>query len=195
MSTHDLYNEILIKINRGSLFHRRLEKNKEIKIFEDSLFPIMEILKFGMQADEPLLHNDLHQACINFDQERLAKSDKEKFFFDKMLSENGGARPSIELIMDAQEYRKHVERVYGPNRKILFPPPGEPCLTTYKNHSRQIGHLKKGAASLVVKEYFNTRQHLISVSMSLIVDLQCRSLGISPPNKRQGQDKNLAHDQ
>jgi hypothetical protein len=66
---------------------------------------------------------------------------------------------------------------------VLRPPSKESSIVAYKNISKQLGHLKRGASSETVKAYFTARQDLLRTDLDLIVELQRKALGLESPKK------------
>jgi hypothetical protein len=193
MYKSEIYEFLLKRIAASSSLQKKVEKNIAFIALEESFSPIMEVLKTNSGTSDLLVHNDIHQVCIHFDRERLAKSEDERDRFDNMLSENLSARKSILSILENPEgYRQEVEQAYAPYRKVLRPPAKEASIVAYKNISRQLGYLKHGEHSGTIKAYFTARQDMLRADIDIIVNLQRKALGLEFHQKQRGQGRNPA---
>jgi hypothetical protein len=177
----------------SAINHKEKERTVAAQSFDDSIAPIIAQMYEYIQIPDLLFRNRVHQFCIHFDRERMATTEKERDLFDNMLSETYSARNSILLLQEKpDEYRQGVEQAYAPYRKVLRPPAKEASVVAYKNISNQLGHLKRGTSSQTLKDYYTARQTLLRADMDLIVELQCKALGLKAPAKSASQSQSLA---
>jgi hypothetical protein len=180
MSEQSIKRNFFKDILTSEASHRILKQKEQFKDFEATLVPIVAKLYDCSKIPSLLFRNEIHQYCIHFDRERLATTEKERDQFDNMLSETWSARNSILTLLERpDEYRQGVEKAYAPYRKVLRPPAKEASVVAYKNISNQLGHLKRGTSSQVLKDYYSARQALLRADLDLIVELQCKALGLN----------------
>lgn len=180
---------IITSLNLFGYAETQRYESKGNKQLEKHLERTIQVLKNGIVERSPFLSLELEKHCINFERAFFAPTTQEQKRYDKQLSELQSAKFSAQLVFEPERYRQHVEDAYGPNRKIMFPPAGETCVTALQKQIQQLARPKVGIVSPTIKEFYSIRQQNLRCALDLCIEAQCKALDIPVP--KQGKTKSL----
>lgn len=161
--------------------------SREAKKIEKNIKHAIKILENAQNERSVFFAIDVEKQCVNFEYSFFATNAQEQKRYDKQLSELQSAKASAKLVFGPESYRQHVLDAYGPNRKIMFPPAGETCVTVLQKQIQQLARPKTGIISPTIKEFYSARQANLRVAREACIEAQCKALGLPVPKNKQAE--------
>lgn len=176
-------------LNAVGLACQGISKSLPNKVLERMLTKTIKSINSGAKRKDAFQCFESEKICIFFEKDFFATTEQDHKRLDKQLSENGAAVFSAKLIFESEKYKQHILDIYGPHRKIMFPPAGEPCVTITRKQIQQLARPKTGITSPKIKEFYAARQENLRCALGLCIEAQCKALDIPVP--KQGKTKGL----